>query len=90
LPGESTGVLGFGLEPRQRILGKAAKAHFDACERREAMIYVQINGFYNSCTGLSLVGSGSVPYGFTPPDSKKMDSSALAGSSPARRKPTAR
>jgi hypothetical protein len=42
-------------------------------------IYVQLNGFYNSCTGLSVGGSGSVPYGFTPPD-RKMESSALAGS----------
>ena len=43
-------------------------------------IYVQIDQYANTCTGLSFAySSGGVPYGFTPPD-KKMESSALAGS----------
>jgi hypothetical protein len=41
--------------------------------------YVQIEGYYNSCTGTSFAGTGSISGGFTAPD-KKMTSARLAGS----------
>ena len=41
--------------------------------------YVQIDAYYNSCTGVSFSGTGSVPNGFTAPD-KKLTSASITGS----------
>jgi hypothetical protein len=41
--------------------------------------FVEIDAYYNSCTGLSFSGTGSISGGFTPPD-KKLTSARLTGS----------
>jgi hypothetical protein len=41
-------------------------------------VYVEIDSYFNTCTGQALSGSGSIPNGFTPPDSK-LTSAAMVG-----------
>jgi len=41
-------------------------------------VYVEIDSFFNTCTGLALSGAGQIVNGFTPPD-KKLTSARLAG-----------
>jgi hypothetical protein len=41
--------------------------------------FVQIDVYYNSCTGVSFAGAGSISGGFTAPD-KKLTSASVAGS----------
>ena len=42
-------------------------------------VYVQLQGYYNSCTGISAAGFGGVSGGFTPP-TNKLTSAHMAGS----------
>jgi hypothetical protein len=42
-------------------------------------VFVEVDSFFNTCTGQGLSGSGGIPGGFTPPD-KKLTSSAMSGS----------
>lgn len=41
-------------------------------------VFLEIDSFFNTCTGLAVSGFGSIVNGFTPPD-KKLTSSALVG-----------
>lgn len=41
-------------------------------------VLMEVDSYFNSCTGVFFSGDGSVPGGFTPPD-KKLDSAAMQG-----------
>src|SRR5262249_34677302 len=41
-------------------------------------VFLELDGFFNTCTGLAISGFGSIVNGFTPPD-RRLTSAALVG-----------